>query len=345
MDKERTKLIKLGSFVVVGIIFFIFILYLIGREQNLFEKTFRIQTVFENVNGLQKGSNVWFAGVKIGTVKKINIESSEAVRLTLNIASDAKEFIKRDALATISSDGPIGNKIVIISGGGKETPVIDNMGILKSDKAPGLDDLLTTFTVTNENLKAITTDFKDISRGIATGKGTVGGLFQDSTMYAQIQRSVNQARQASSNTARATKELSDMMANINAGKGMVGALLNDPGYEKRLDESVSSVQSTLKNASGTVDRLNSMTDELKSLVKEINNPNSPLGVMMSDSVFARNLQETMDNLQGSTGELDETLDNAQKSFFLRENIFRKNKEYRKKNLKKAEGSGQSPRGN
>ncbi|MEM6800668.1 MAG: MlaD family protein [Bacteroidota bacterium] len=345
MDNERTKLIKLGSFVAVGIIFFIFILYLIGRQQNLFEQTFRVQTVFENVDGLQKGNSVWFVGVKVGTVKQVDIESAKAVRLTLNLISDSRKFIKKDVVASISSDGVIGNKIVILSGGTDAAEPVERMDIIKSETSTGIGDLLTTFETTNDNLKAITTDFKKITSGIVSGKGTVGGLFQDSLMYGQIQASIRQARLASNNTERATRELSTMMANINAGKGMAGALLNSPDYEKRLDASVTSVQKTIENASGTVERLNLMTDELKNLVKDINDPSSPLGVMMSDTVFAKNLQETMQNLEGSTGQLDETLKDAKKSFILRENIFRKNKEYRKKNLKKEAGSGDSPRGN
>lgn len=349
MDNERTKLIKLGSFVVVGVIFFIFILYLIGRQQNLFDKTFRVQTVFENVDGLQKGSSVWFAGVKIGTVKSIDIESSTAVKLTMNITSDNKQFIKKDAVASIGSDGFIGNKLVIISGGSSAAEVIDNMGMLKSESGTGLDDLMATFQVTNDNLQAITTDFKGITNGIASGKGTVGGLFKDSTMYAQIQASIREARLASLNTKNATKGLSDMMANINAGKGMAGALLNSPEYEKRLNESVQSAQATIQNAAGTMKRVDQITQDLNVLVKDLNNPDSPLGVLMQDSVFARNLQETMRNLEGSTDELDETLKDVQKSFLMRERIFRKNKEYRKSNLKKQEAeaaaNGESPRGN
>ena len=137
-----------------------------------------------------------------------------------------------------------------------------------------------------------------------------------------------------------------MAGALNAGPE---ALLNSPEYEKRLNESVQSAQATIQNAAGTMKRVDQITQDLNVLVKDLNNPDSPLGVLMQDSVFARNLQETMRNLEGSTDELDETLKDVQKSFLMRERIFRKNKEYRKSNLKKQEAeaaaNGESPRGN
>jgi phospholipid/cholesterol/gamma-HCH transport system substrate-binding protein len=331
MEQESTKYTKLGIFVLIGIIFFIFILALIGRQNNVFESTFRVYARFSNIEGLQKGSNIWFSGVKIGVVKDVVIESTNSVQLELKLSDDYQPFIKKDAKAKIGSDGLLGNKIVVISGGSEEAAAIVEGDVLEAETGLNTDDLLATFKVTNDNLAKITDDVSVILADIRQGKGSVGSLIKDSVIYQDLKASMNSANLATRNSARITQDLSKLVNDINQGEGMVGALLKDTAYENRIDRTLIDIEKTADEAAVTSAKLNEMSAELKSLMTKLDDPNAPVGKLLNDSTFATTLEESMTNLKESSSELDKTLEKAQESFLLRRRIFRRNKEDRKKN--------------
>ena len=73
MIKQSINNVKLGAFVLSGLVFIILLLYLIGKNQHLFGTSFHLKVRVDNVQGLKPGNNVRFAGIDVGTVKKINI--------------------------------------------------------------------------------------------------------------------------------------------------------------------------------------------------------------------------------------------------------------------------------
>ena len=104
-------------FVTMGMAVFIAGIYFIGEGQQLFRSTFRISGVFKDVAGLQPGNNVRFSGINVGVVDNISIISDSSVRVEILIDDDTRKFIKKDAVASIGSEGLMGNKILIITPG------------------------------------------------------------------------------------------------------------------------------------------------------------------------------------------------------------------------------------
>ena len=106
MKKESGYKIKLGIFVTIGIAMFIGGIYFIGETKKLFSSTFRVSALFNNINGLQVGNNVRFAGIDVGTVEGIRIINDSSVQVDMVIVSvTTQQFIKKDAKAIIGSDG------------------------------------------------------------------------------------------------------------------------------------------------------------------------------------------------------------------------------------------------
>ncbi len=62
-----------GVFIFIGLAIFIAGIFTLGGQKKTFEKKIEVRALFTDVGGLQEGNNVWFSGVKVGTVKKINI--------------------------------------------------------------------------------------------------------------------------------------------------------------------------------------------------------------------------------------------------------------------------------
>src|SRR3977135_2627016 len=114
---NNKRAIIVGIFIFLGLAIFIITVLTLGSQHKTFEKSITIETAFDDVNGLQKGNNIWFSGVKIGTVKKVLLSGGAKVKVSLSIEEHSHQFIRKDAKAKISTDGLIGNKIVVIYGG------------------------------------------------------------------------------------------------------------------------------------------------------------------------------------------------------------------------------------
>jgi phospholipid/cholesterol/gamma-HCH transport system substrate-binding protein len=114
MAKTTNNLVKLGIFVISGILILIMALFLIGRNQNLIGSHYSLKTHFTNVGGLRTGNNVRYAGIEVGTVKTIDIINDTTVEVTMLIGRKMKTVIRKNALASLGADGLMGNKVVNI---------------------------------------------------------------------------------------------------------------------------------------------------------------------------------------------------------------------------------------
>jgi phospholipid/cholesterol/gamma-HCH transport system substrate-binding protein len=182
MKKDSSNKIKLGIFISLGIAVLIFGIYFIGERQQLFRNTFRISGVFKDVGGLQAGSNVRFSGVNVGTVDNINIVSDSSVNVEIVIDENARKFIKKDAIASIGSDGLMGNKILIIAPGTGGKMEIENNDTIETIQPINMDDVMISLKSTIDNASHITSDLSRITGTIQSGKGTIGRLLMDKSL-------------------------------------------------------------------------------------------------------------------------------------------------------------------
>jgi len=182
--------IKLGVFVVIGSLLLLFGIYLIGKKQQLFNTTFVISSVFKDINGLQIGSNVRFAGINVGVVENITIIADTAVQIDLFINKSVKKFIKKDAKAIVGTDGLMGNKIVTLLAGSKNEKEIKENAFILAVVPVSIDEIIINLNVAVQNASLITENLAIITESIAEGKGTVGKLFMDTMMAAELQQTI-----------------------------------------------------------------------------------------------------------------------------------------------------------
>ena len=195
MKKESVNKIKLGIFVTVGIAIFIAGVYFIGETKKLFSSTFRVSAMFKDVNGLQVGNNVRFAGINVGTIDGIEIITDTTVKVDMIIDVKTRQFIKKDAKAIIGSDGLMGNKIMNISPGTNGKPEIENNDMIGTTLPISMDDMLLKLKATIDNAASITGDLSSIMGNLRSGRGTIGKLFMDTIFAENLDRTIVNVKQ------------------------------------------------------------------------------------------------------------------------------------------------------
>ncbi len=312
---SNKRSVIVGIFISTGIVIFLVGIFTLGGQQKTFSPSVSITALFDDVNGLQQGNNVWFSGVKIGTVKKISFFGKSQVKVLMHIDKKAQEFIRRDAKAKISSDGLIGNKIIVLYGGTQTATPIENNDTVDVRNALSTEDIMATLQKNNDNLVAITTDFKVVSNRLANGQGTLGALITDQTLFKNLQATVNNMQIAARSSQKLTSGIADYTAKLQSPGSLAGGLVNDTAIMQNL----TSAMTELKQAAGSA---NAFTDQLKTVGEQLNNRNNTLGLLLYDQQAAARLRNTLDNLNTGSVKLNEDLEAAKHNFLLR-GFFRK----------------------
>jgi phospholipid/cholesterol/gamma-HCH transport system substrate-binding protein len=198
METQSTSFkVRLGLFVASGLLFFVIAIFLIGRQKNLFDPVFKLSTTFYNVSGLQVGNNVRFSGIDVGTVEKIIQINDTTVRVDMIVKKSVQSFIKNDGMASIGSEGIVGDRVLIITQGSQEgESVKDGENILSAEPVE-TDAIVTSLAITAVNFEMISGQLAEIMININQGNGTLGRLILDSTIAENINRTIINLRKSS----------------------------------------------------------------------------------------------------------------------------------------------------
>lgn len=200
--------IKIGLFTFLGLLVLVFGIFFIGNQKNMFSSTFTVHGIFKNVNGLQTGNNVRFAGINVGVVQDINIETDSSVRVDLTLNSNVRKFIKTDCKISIGSDGLMGDKLVVISPGGitSQQPVKNN-GSLATVNPIDVDKIIAKLTGVANNAESLTSGLSEIVAKINHGQGSIGKLLNNDKMANDLDATVQQAKTTMANVHTTTTTL------------------------------------------------------------------------------------------------------------------------------------------
>jgi len=189
--------VRLGLFIAGGLAVFVIAIFIIGKQDNLFDPVFKLTTTFYNVSGLEVGSNVRFSGINVGTVDNIKIINDTTVRVDMLIKKNVQQFIKKDCLAGIGSAGIIGDRILIITQGSYDAPLIKDGEDIESKEPVETAAIMESMQITADNAAIISYQLAEIMININSGQGTLGRLIQDSSIAENIDRTIINLRKSS----------------------------------------------------------------------------------------------------------------------------------------------------
>ncbi|HYM92803.1 MAG TPA: MlaD family protein [Chitinophagaceae bacterium] len=318
MAKTTVSNIKVGVFVLAGIFFLILLLYMIGRNQNMFGSSFELKARFQNIQGLRSGNNVRYSGIQAGTVKKINILNDTVIEVVMLVDKKMKKYIRKSAIVSIGTDGLMGNKLVNISPSKEPGDLVEDGDVLQIKKTIDTDDMLQTLAKTNNDVAIIAAEMKTTIQRI-NNSTAVWKILNDNTLPQNIRTSLANVRSATAKANEMVNNLNTLITDVKSGKGSLGAILTDSTLAKGLNEAIAKINSVGEKADSLAADLKKATQNIQN---QVTNGKGPVTAFLKDSAMVKNINKSLDNIQKGTDDFNQIMDALKKSFLFR-GYFRK----------------------
>jgi len=313
---KNTLETRLGIFFALALVVAVLVLEMVGAA-DFFKGGYSITASFKNAQELKKGDAVKTAGVEIGRVESIELDSGRA-RVSMKIQK--KYEVKTDARAVIKFTGLMGNNFVAIEGGSPAAPRIES-GSLETYEQPdlsvlmsklegvatGVENLTKSFSTDNIStllgpltdfikqnsapLSAVIGNFRTVSDNIAGGRGTVGRLVMDDSLYVATYSTMTNLQLAGADIKNVTGQADAMLRDvrmlidgINQGKGTLGRLTKD---EKLYNETTVAMSN------------------LREILEKLNRGQGSVGKLLNDDTFLKNAKLSLQKLDKATDSLED----------------------------------------
>lgn len=246
MKNEAGFNLKVGMFVIIGLLLLVVTVYFLGKQKNLFVSTITLKTVFKKVNGLTVGNSVRFSGINIGTVDDIELMNDTSVAVTLIVKKSVQRFIKSNAFASIGSDGLMGDKVLTIYPGTMDCKMVTDQSSIESKNAVDIEDVMSRVKKSVDNVEIITYQLALFSYKMNNGNGALHKLISDDQFSASLKNTLL-------NLQASTNEFAKFSYNMNNGNGTISKLMNDDKFGKTLDSTMANLQKGTKGLSDNME--------------------------------------------------------------------------------------------
>lgn len=329
MSKSTTQKIRVGVFVIIGTIVLVVALYFIGSRQHIFTKNIQLHAVFENVSGLQIGNNVRYSGINVGTVNKIEMKEVGKIIIQMSVDQNASYFIKKDAVASINSDGLVGSMVVNISPGQEPQELTVASGdTIQSYSSASTEAMLKTLNKTNENAALLTADLLKITNQILEGKSTMGMLMNDTILAKDIHQTIIALKKTSEGANLAMSEINSIISKINYDESAASVILSDT-------VAADQIRNIFTNLETSTEEVNGMTKNLEEYIAELKTGKGALNHFTQDEDFVKEVDSTMIQIKEASEKLNQNMEALQHNFLFR-GFFKKQARKERKAAKKEE---------
>ena len=244
-----SRVARLGAFIVVALAILVAGVFLIGNKQYLFSSTYRVKAQFANVVGLADGADVRVGGVHSGTVHSIELPHTAGGKVTVQMDLDnsTHEIIKQNSVASIETEGMLGNQYVAISFGSDGVADVKNGDTIQSLPPLIMSDMLKTASgildsskLAVDNATQATAHLNSVTAKIDNGQGTVGALVNDKELYTNLEQSTATLH---ATMTQAQAGVTDFQENMEALKHnfLLSGYFKKRGYEDSNDLEANSI--------------------------------------------------------------------------------------------------------
>ena len=313
MAKKVVSNVKLGVFVLAGMLFLVILLYMIGKNRNLFGSNYMLKARFENIQGLVAGNNVRFSGIQAGTVKRINIINDTLIEVTMVIDKKMSKIIHKNAIASISTEGLVGNKVVNIVPSKRPAALAEEGDILVSKKAVNTDEILETLYNTNSDVAKIAAGLKTTVERINNSSG-LWNLLNDESIPGNLRVSVARIRVTTGKAVKIVNDLDEIIVGVKNGEGSVGAILKDTSFAKNLNDAILKIKKVGNEADSITVEINKLVTGIQ---EDVNNGKGTVNALLKDSMMVKKIEASLDNIQKGTDGFNQNMEALKHNFLFR----------------------------
>lgn len=318
MNNKGINNVKLGIFVLGGLLFLILLLYMIGRNRNLFQSNYLLKVRLKNAQGLVKGNNVRYAGIESGTVSDLTFINDTIIEVSMLIDEKLKNIIRKNAIASIGTEGLVGNKVVNIVSSAGQAPPAQEGDILQAKTPFTTDDAMDVLQNTSKEILSLAADLKLSIQHLNNSQG-LWQLLSDKSIPFHL-------RQTAANIAATSRQAEETVSNLNElindtknGQGNLGILLRDSTLALNLTDAGTNMGNILKKTDSLVMRLNDLTANIHT---NLNNHEGVVNRLLTDSVLSNELERSLKNIEAGTAAFNQNMIALQQNFLFR-GYFRK----------------------
>jgi len=344
MSKSKTNNTKLGAFVLLALVMFTFGVYQVSGGYSWFNKPLTIYAEFDDASGLMQGNAVRYAGLAVGTVKKININGNQKVRVQMALDNEASQYIQNSAEVDIATNGLVGNMIINITAGeAKGAPIKDN-DILTVRRSLNMTEVLGVLAETNDQIQKISTNLVEITDKINDGQGSLGMLLNDSKLADNLISTGKNLNHTTRSLKSTADSIQHILTDASNGKGNLGFIISDNSLRRTVDKLNHEIDTLMDNRISPIledlqtasTNIVSSSEQIDTIISQAKNGDGLLNTMIHDTTIVNDIQSTLDNLNDGTHKFDESMEALQHHWLLRKFFKKKAKEKEKaaKKLKK-----------
>jgi phospholipid/cholesterol/gamma-HCH transport system substrate-binding protein len=300
--------LRVGITVIVASLFLALLLFLMSGTVGMFTTHITLKSYFDNISGLRVGAPVRLSGVDIGNVSKIRIVPDKdkqltPVEVTVKVSTKYLFALRRDSLTSLETAGVLGEYYLDIDSSQAIAPMVQDGDVLATRVHPDFNQVVRSSQGTLQNMDALLKRLDRIVAFVESGKGSIGKLIYDPTLYDRFSSTVY--------------EFKGIVDQISKGQGSLGSLISsDEAYKKftaTLDK-MNAVIDDLQQGKGTAGKFlkdpslynnaNDTVANMKKLTEDINAGKGSLGKLTKDEELARKLDNTISKLSALTSGLE-----------------------------------------
>ena len=312
--------LRVGLFVLVGLSVLAAGIFYVTGAGTLGPK-YHIVTYLPEASLLSNGAPVRLDGVEVGNVESIKLtprmpgkarEKSRNIEVVMRVGKHYEDDILTDSVASLVTEGLLGNRYVNITRGMTGVPVKDGQEV------PGTEEKAMAQVVERSadvlaNLQALSEDVQDLLKDVRQGKGSLGKLLTDDQAYNHLNAILTRGE--------------TLVANVQAGQGTLGKLVASDEMYNKVDkglESVNVILTDVRSQKGTIGKLiydPSLYDEAKQtisngnrMIGDIRAGKGTLGKLATDDTLYTKIKETSENVATATAKLNDNTTTMGKLF-------------------------------
>jgi phospholipid/cholesterol/gamma-HCH transport system substrate-binding protein len=322
--------VRVGLLVLVSIAVLVFLILNASGDINPFSRKLYLKARFNDANGLREGSEVRLAGVRVGKVEKItllppsDVPNAPRVEALMSIQSTidgqpANQRIRTDSAAQQGSPSLLGNEMLInITPGTALGQPVKDYTILPSSTSNTVNDFATSGTELAQRLSKLSDEISGIVKDVKDGKGTVGRLFSDESLYNNLNATI--------------RETEDVMRQVRSGQGSAGRFLNDPALYNNANEiaiQLRAIAADLRAGRGSAgkfltndelyNRVNSIADrfdrsvqQINDMIAEVNAGHRTFGKLLKDEQIYNDARAAIARFNTTAERIDNVVSAAQR---------------------------------